>query len=283
MLAALRGDGRTVHAVSRRREPGAGADGIVWHRCDLLQPGAATRLAADVKAASLVHLAWHVEASGVENYRWVGASLELVDAFRDHGGRRALVAGSCAEYDWSAPQPLGEGARRRPATAYGIAKDALYRAFEGYCAETGLSGVWGRIFFVYGPGEPERRLVPTVVRALLAGEPARTSHGRQLRDYLYVADLAAAVVATVDSEVTGAINLASGDALALRDLIGVIADQLDGRDHLAIGAIEARPDEAAEVRADVTRLRDAVGWRPGTSIDDGVAETIAWWRRRAAR
>ena len=66
------------------------------------------------------------------------------------------------------------------------------------------------IFFLYGPHEPPGRLIPSVIQALLKGEFARCSHGRQIRDFLYVEDVAEAFVALLDSDITGPVNIASG-------------------------------------------------------------------------
>src|SRR4030095_5724633 len=82
--------------------------------------------------------------AGEENVDWVAASLRLLRAFNAYGGRRAVVAGSCAEYDWA-----GDCCDRQtaldPATLYGISKNALRQVFEAYSPSAGLSHAWGRI------------------------------------------------------------------------------------------------------------------------------------------
>ena len=105
------------------------------------------------------------------------------------------------------------------------------------------------------------------------------SHGRQVRDFLYIDDTADALVALLDSAVTGAVNIASGRPTTLRALVSTIGAQLGRERLLAFGARPARPDEPATLTADVTRLTREVGWTPRSSLDDGVARTIAWWRR----
>ena len=81
----------------------------------------------------------------------------------------------------------------RPATLYGAAKHALHTVAARYAEQAGFELAWGRIFFVYGPGEPDGRLVPSVGRALLAGEPVPTTRGDQVRDFMHVEDVAARV------------------------------------------------------------------------------------------
>ncbi len=281
-IEPLRRRGWQVHALTSGATP-TDEEGLLWHRHDLLTPGSAARAIDEIGPQAMLHLAWHVAASGAENFAWTRATLELLEAFEQGGGERAVGIGSCAEYDWTASQPLSEDSPLVPATPYGVAKHACAQAFLGLAAETGLSAAWGRVFFVYGPGEAPRRLVPAVIRALLAGEPARTTHGEQLRDYLFAPDLGEAMAALVDARTTGAINLASGTSIPLRALVEEAARQLGREELIELGAVEAHPDEAPEVSADVTRLLAEVAWQPRTSLTDGIARSIEWWRAEEAR
>jgi len=255
--------------------------GVLWHQADLLDPAAPAELIAETKPEAMLHLAWRLLAGSVENYRWARASLQLAMEFAEQGGRRAVMAGSCAEYDWNAEQPLGEASQRHPATPYGLCKNALGELFESYRQEVSLSAAWARIFFVYGPGEGPNRLVASIVRSLLAGEPAETTHGEQLRDYLYVEDLGDALAALVGSSLTGPVNIASGRTVRLKELVRQVGRQLGREDLLRFGAIAAHPEEAAEVSADITRLTDELDWRPRFDHAEGLKRTIASWRARA--
>ena len=91
----------------------------------------------------------------------------------------------------------------------------------------GISFAWGRIFFLHGPGEHPDRLVPSVTRALLAGEPARCTDGRQVRDFLHSSsDAAHAFAALLALRVEGPVNIASGRGCRSRELVGWIGDAL---------------------------------------------------------
>ena len=176
-LAPLIASGREVHAVTSRRPRTGAAAPVHWHVCDLLDARATEALASQVAATELLHLAWYAEPGRVwsspENLRWVEASLRLLQAFTEAGGRRAVLAGSCAEYAWQESTLCVESSTPcRPATLYGAAKHGLHVIAESYAAELGLSLAWGRIFFVFGPGEHEARLGGSVARSLLRGEPA---------------------------------------------------------------------------------------------------------------
>ncbi|MDQ3998006.1 MAG: NAD-dependent epimerase/dehydratase family protein, partial [Gemmatimonadota bacterium] len=217
--------GFEVHAVSRARR--AAEVPVAWHTADLLEPGAADALVSAVRPTHLLHFAW-VTTPGEywttpENVEWVEASLRLVRAFAAADGTRAVFAGSCAEYDWSygicveGTTPLG------PRRLYGVCKNSLREIVDAFGPASGLSTAWGRVFFLYGPGEHPARLVPSVARALLAGVEARCSDGHQIRDFLHVDDVAAAFVRLLESDVRGPVNIASGTGTSVRDVVAQLA------------------------------------------------------------
>jgi len=251
---------------------------------DLLEPGAAEDLVARVRPTHLLHFAWETEPgafwSSPRNVRWVESSLALLRAFAAAGGERAVLAGSCAEYDWSSAglrcselsTPLA------PATLYGACKHALQLAGGAFCREVGVSFAWGRIFFLHGPGEDERRLLPSLARAMLAGRPAPMTHGRQVRDFLHSSDVAAAFVALLESGVEGAVNIASGEPRSLAEFGEQVARSAGRKDLLRPGELPERAGEAAALVADVTRLHEEVGWQPRLTFEQGIADSVAGWR-----
>lgn len=279
-VPALLERGFEVHAVARR--PPADTGRVTWHEGDLLADPAAA--VADAAPTHLLHLAWYAEPgkfwAGRENAHWVAATVRLAEAFGAAGGQRAVMAGTCAEYDWAAPEaaaPLREDAPLRPATLYGISKDAARRV----SAPLVPALAWGRIFFLYGPGEDPRRLVSGVARGLVAGERVPTTDGSQLRDFLHVADVGAAFAAIVDSDVEGPVNVAGGDPLAVMDIAQMLAEAAGRPDLLDVGALPQREGEPALIAGDVSVLRDAVGFVPAWTPAAGLAATLQWWREAA--
>ena len=276
--------GYEVHAVSRSGGPEL--DGIHSHAADLLESGIPETLVAEVGPTHLLHLAWYAEPGefwdSVENLRWTAASLELLGAFAASGGRRFVGAGTCAEYDWSVAGRCVEGRTPlRPATLYGACKDAMRRVVEATSRERRLSAAWGRVFFPYGPGEHSDRLVPSTALRVLQGEPAPCTEGSQVRDFLHVADAAAALVELLDSEVVGPVNVGSGEPVSVRELVGMIGDAAGRPELIELGALPSRPGEPAELLADTGRLRREVGWAPFYSLRDGIRDTVAELRARA--
>lgn len=270
--------GYDVHAVGRRRPEQASSE-VAWHEVDLLDPEATAAAVADIGASHLLHFAWYAEHGRFweahENLDWVAASLRLVRSFHLAGGHRAVMAGTCAEYDWSG-DCCDELTPLRPSTLYGVSKNALRQIVETYARSAGLSLAWGRIFFTYGPGEQPTRLVAAVARALLSGEPVACSSGSQIRDFLYVEDLADAFAALVDSDVAGALDIGSGEAVTLREVLEQLEATADRGELVRYGAAPPR-DEPVRIVADVRRLRADLGWHPAHRLDEGLARTLAWW------
>jgi nucleoside-diphosphate-sugar epimerase len=280
-LPSLVARGYTVHAVTIGPAPD-GPPGVTWHSADLFDAAQTRALVADVQPSHLLHLAWYVEHgkywTSPDNLRWVQASLGLARAFVEAGGARMVTAGTSAEYDWRYGWCVENLTPLEPASLYGASKHALNIALSAYTEQAGLSAAWGRVFFIYGPGEHPARLVPSVTRALLQRQPAPMSHGDQRRDFLCAIDAGEAFAALLDSAVTGPVNIASGVPVALRDVAYTIADALDARDLIHLGALPTPPDDPPLVAGDPRRLRDEVGWHPRYTLADGIAASIAWWR-----
>ena len=280
------------HAISRERDPrvkpgddGLGSDWpgrLALHRVDLLDHPATAALVRTVRPTHLLHFAWDVTPGrywqASENLDWVAASLHLYRAFAAAGGSRVVAAGTCAEYDWLQPR-LEEDAPLRPATLYGTAKHALHQVLAAAAANDGIGLAWGRIFFLYGPHEAPPRLVPSVVMPLLQGEPAMVGDGLARRDFMHVADVAAALVCVLDSEFAGPVNIATGRCHPIRDVVEAIGTQIGRPDLIRLGARPTPPGEPRELAATGAALA-GLGFKPQFGLQDGLADTIAWWRRQ---
>jgi nucleoside-diphosphate-sugar epimerase len=136
------------------------------------------------------------------------------------------------------------------------------------------------VFFLYGPYELAGRLVPDVIGALLSGQEARCGDGLVQRDFMHVADVAAGLVALLVSDVTGTVNIASGECVPLRQVIDEIALQIGRPDLLRYGARSSPANEPDRLAAATRRLREDVGFTPCFGLAEGLADTIRWWRSR---
>ncbi len=258
--------------------------GVRWLRGDVMDRPAMRALLEEHRPAGLLHLAWYVEPGKLithpSNLAWVAASLDLVQTFRNCGGERCTISGSCYEYDWRYGYCVEGVTPCEADTLYGAAKDALRRAFLAYCDVSGLSGSWGRAFFMYGPRENPSRLVSSVILSLLRGQPAKSSHGLQVRDYLHIQDVADGLVALFASGSRGAFNIAAGTAVTIREIVERLGRITGRSDLLQIGALPARANDAPLVLGDGRHAATGFGWRPAIDLERGLEATVAWWRER---
>jgi nucleoside-diphosphate-sugar epimerase len=105
------------------------------------------------------------------------------------------------------------------------------------------------------------------------------TQGKQLWDYLFVQDVARAIGQTAKtSSVQGIFNLASGHAIPIRQIVERIRDLIDPSLPLRWGDKQTTLDSPTDLRADISRLQNAIDWSPQTSLDEGLKQTVAWYR-----
>jgi nucleoside-diphosphate-sugar epimerase len=289
-IAPLKRRGFEVHAVFSGAAPApipTALPDVFTHVADLLSESHVDVLLKRVAPTHLLHFAW-IATPGIywhsaDNFRWLAASQNLLRGFRTLGGIRAVMAGSCVEYDWSKASVCSEtfspmADESTALTPYAASKIALQKALAQFSREEHLSSAWGRIFFQFGPHEHPDRLVPSVIRHLLMNQEAPCTHGRQIRSFLHVADVGAAFTQLLDSDVQGPVNIGSDEKIALADLIDRIALEIGRPDLVRLGARSAPADEPPLLVPDVHRLRDEVHWRPQFSLNEGLRDAIGWWR-----
>lgn len=276
--------GFDVHAVIAHGNLQLDIPQVRWVTADILKTDDVRKLFEAVKPDHLLHLAWYTAPGSywksIENLLWLQASIEVFRAFKLHGGRRVVAAGTCAEYDWQFGYCSEQVTPLVPSSLYGVCKKALHDVLLSLARQEEISAAWGRVFFLYGPHENPSRLIPSVINSLLDGDPAMCTHGKQIRDFLHVEDVASAFVALLDSEVDGAVNIASGEPIALKDIICRIGEKLERGDLLRLGAIQVSASEAPLVVGSSTRLRQEVGWTPQYDMETGLEMTIDWWKRQ---
>jgi nucleoside-diphosphate-sugar epimerase len=285
-LAPLHRLGFEVHAVSSKPREGFDPAQAHWHQADLLDAGQARAIMGSVRPTHVLHFAWYAEHGrfwkSPLNLDWVCATLSLLKAFAEAGGKRFVGAGSCAEYDWTGQDSYDENDALRPGTLYGAAKASAFLSGTAYARTAGIEFAWGRIFHLFGPHEAPGRIIPALIRAHLGNEKLDCSQGTQLRDFLpasAIADAFAHICNSGDGNgVQGAVNIGSGEAITLKALSEMIAGQIGQKADIRFGAFQdAGP---AKLLPAVRRLHQEVGWRPTLSLDAGLAEAIEWWRTR---
>jgi UDP-glucose 4-epimerase len=261
---------------------------------DLSDPGAVRALFSHVRPAITFNLAGYgvdrSERDPASAYR-INAELvrTMCDALaqtKDPGwpGQHIVHAGSAAEYGRRGGGDLAEDSAPRPTTPYARSKLAGTRLLARGCRVRGLRGLTARLFTVYGPGEHEDRLFPSLLRAASTGDPLSMTAGQQTRDFTYVEDVAAGLLrlGVVAASPCGIVNLATGRLTSVRVFAETAGEILRlPADRLRFGALPDRSDEMEHREVTLERLRRLVGWVPPTGIAEGIRRSVQFERGRS--
>jgi len=209
----------------------------------------------------------------------VGGTVALMEAMRDVGVRRVVLASSGAVYGDLADQPLTESLTPAPRSPYAVSKLSA----EYYVRTIG--GLWGieivslRIFNAYGPGQHLPASHPPVVphylrQALRGGTLVAHGDGSQTRDYVYVDDVVSALVASATApNINGlVINVGSGTETSIKDLIQHVLDTTNSKAEVIYNAKTS--GGVSRMRADLTLANQKLNYRPSLSLAEGLRLTL---------
>jgi nucleoside-diphosphate-sugar epimerase len=273
-----------VVAISSQAHENVG-NGLQWIQADLLCSSDIFRAVDKAAAEGLVHCAWDTTPGAYwttpANLAWTAASLNLMNAFQKRGGQRLVVVGTSAEYCWQTTESLTEShSRLAPNSLYGICKNNLREILAAWASTQPLSWAWGRVFCPFGPEEKPARLIPKLIKRLMTEEQLTFDSGHLIRDFLSVADLGDALAALAKSSLEGPVNIASGRDMTIRELVSLIASNLGHTNKVQFDVLPDPTSEPPRIVADITRLREELGWQPQASLEQRIAETCQWWQTR---
>lgn len=228
-------------------------------------------------ATHLLHLAWYAEHgkywTSPLNLRWTEATTQLVEAFCEAGGQQVVLAGTCAEYDWSHGYCREDSTPLNPATLYGTAKDAARRLAMAICAQHHVPCIWGRVFLPFGTGESSQRLIPSLVEVFLGKHPPFGVNAPAYRDFLHASDVAEGFVASLRSSESGAYNISSGQPVQLADVVRKLAQLLDTDPQTVLNLTTDKPGEPPLLVGENLKLK-TLGWQPTLSLAEGLERTV---------
>lgn len=199
---------------------------------------------------TVVHAAWYAEPGRYlvdeQNFACLTGSLNLGRGAAIAAVRRFIGLGTCLEYDTSVGR-LAPDTPLKPASPYAAAKAATFLNLMNWLPRHEVGFAWCRLFYLYGEGEDQRRIVPYICERLRAGLPAELTTGDQVRDFLDVKFATKLIADVVESDVVGAVNICSGNAVTVRQLAEAIADEFGRRDLLRFGVKPKHDTEPAVV------------------------------------
>ena len=205
------------------------------------------------------------------------ATQRVVEACAD-AGVRLLLASSSSIYGEAEAYPTPEDTQPRPISPYGITKLGCEQLAYAYRADA----VVLRYFTVYGPRQRPDMFFRRVCEALLAGGTFEIyGTGEQSRSFTYVDDAVAATVAAMERAPAGAVyNVGGGDEASMLESIERL-ERISGRE-LDVRHVGVAQGDVSRTKADVTRIGDALGWEPRTSLGEGLEAMWSWASARVA-
>ena len=212
-----------------------------------------------------------------ENLDSLRAGFALLEELARAGCEHMVGVGTCFEYQMGAA-PLKEDSPTRPTTLYAAAKLAFNLVAGQRLAQLGIGMAWARLFYIYGPFEDFRRLVPAAISALTDGRDFATTSGDLVRDYLHIADVASALCKLSRDRLAGAFNVCSGEPVTMAALMQTLGDLLGRPELIRLGAFPNREWDPPYVCGDNHKLRTQARWSPRYTLREGLADTIEWWK-----
>lgn len=270
---------------------------------DLTQSSDVDRLFDKARPDIILHLAAEVGGIGANErnpgryfYANMAMGLHLIEASRIHGLEKFVQVGTVCAYPKFCPVPfvekdLWQGYPEETNAPYGVAKRALSVMLDAYRRQYGLNGVYVIPANLYGPNDnfdlETSHVVPALIRKFLhAVEKSDRivdcwGTGRVTREFLYVEDAADAVVrAAALLDDCDPVNLGTGREISIAELAALIARHSGFKGEIRWN--QNRPDGQPRRRIDTSRAKDLLGWSATTTLDDGIAKTIAWWKQFGA-
>ena len=269
------------------------------HDFDLTHETQVARMLDLLKPEAIVHLAAVVGGIGANRkfpgtyfYKNLMMGVQLMEYARQRGIARFLSVGTICSYPKFTPVPFREaelwnGYPEETNAPYGLAKKMLLVQSQAYRQEFGFDAANVMLVNLYGPGDnfdPESsHVIPALIRkcveAAERGDPEIEvwGSGSATREFLYVEDAAEAIVRALEKlEGSDPVNLGAGREISIKDLATKIAELSGFRGRLAWDP--TKPDGQPRRCLDTSRAEQLLGWRASTTLDDGLAKTIAWYR-----
>lgn len=253
--------------------------GLVQYEMNLMDSNAVDKFLSEHHFENLIHLAWYVGKGchiADQNIDWTISTLNLLTSFQKYGGKTFVGAGTISEYEYKFGYLLEDETPTSPETLYGESKNSVYKVAKTFCKQHDMKFKWPRIFNLYGPNEKPQRLMPSVINSCLKGEDVKVSDCLKFQDYLHVEDTARGIVEVFESDIQGAVNICSGKPVQLRYIVNKIAELTNFKGNILWGAIPAAfGDEVVVGNNDKLK---SIGWSPKYTLDEGLQQTINWWK-----
>ena len=237
---------------------------------------------------------FHLAAAGIikislERPEWafennLTKGVRLLEAMRKKGVKRIIYSSSSSVYGEPKNNPVHEDDPKEPINPYGASKYTFEAALSSYAWSFGIDSVALRYFNVYGPGDEQRpvtRAVPSWIQWALTGDKVWIHWGeKQVKDYVYVDDIARANILAATKKLDGfhAYNVGGGVGNKMLD-IALMIKKIVGKDLKIIDRGE-RPGDPNVLIADISKIKKDIGWVPKVDLETGLRKTVEYYAKR---
>jgi GDP-4-dehydro-6-deoxy-D-mannose reductase len=262
VVQRFREAGTEVYAAGRRQ--GDIADGAFWRD---LPPA---RVIAHLAGRSFVPDSW-TDKAGFMQANVIGTQHAL-EWCKRHGANMVFASA----YLYGVPQklPIGEDDPVNPNNPYALSKRLAEQLCEFAALHEGVPVTVLRIFNVYGHGQRPEFLIPRLMSQMLSDSEVKVMDLEPRRDYIFIEDVVEAIVLAARRRAGyHCINIGSGTSLAVRDIIDII-QRVCKTDLPIVSSCETRLNEIPDVRADITRAKTVLGWKPGWDFESGIGAML---------
>jgi len=266
---------------------------------DLVDRAAVARMLAAFTPTIIIHLAAKVggiganrENPGLYFHDNLVMGVNLIEESRKTGLKKFVQVGTVCAYPKFTPVPFREddlwnGFPEETNAPYGVAKKALLVMLQAYRAQYGYNGIYLLPVNLYGPWDnfdlKTSHVIPAMIRKFMEaeGKVELWGDGSPTREFLYVRDCAAGIVAATESyEGAAPVNLGSGQEVSMKDLAAKIRELTGAKADYSFNP--NYPNGQPRRCLDTSRAEEAFGWRASTALDDGLRQTIAWYQAQRA-
>lgn len=284
LVYALEKQGHTILALSRKlREKNK--DSVTWLNADLSDPLSYQDSVKSFSPEVLIHLAWQdiPDFSLEKSQKNLKQSLDLFSFVLELGEcKKIMVSGSCFEVN----QLQGECKETNRGSSkdnFTWAKHSLHSWLEMMCQIRDIQLAWMRIFYVYGPRQRRKSLIPTILTHLKEGKLPDLRTPNNSNDFIFVDDVVNAFKNGVTSNYpSGIYNLGSGKSTPVLEICRIAEQIILGQEMLTKQLESETVNNSCNVNfwADTKKSKEFLNWQPSISIMEGVERTWNWLQQK---
>ena len=208
-----------VFALTRKNNK---SSKIKYIKADIFDHKKINNMLKKIKPDYLIHLAWEANPKKYQNsnnnFKWLHGSLNLYQNFCKYGGSRALITGSCAEYDFNKYFLNENFLKKKNYTRYSLCKETFLHHASKISKNFNTKFVWARLFWIYGENQKKGRLIPDLINAAKNKKKIFIKNPSFFINLLNVHDVSVALFKTFESTTTGIINIADKKNIKVIDV-----------------------------------------------------------------